>query len=117
MALIVGWILWCVVVLLALGWAYGLRNIAASGQPQTWGTVVLALFWWVIALVFLFSHANKLHILWAAPVAFVLSFLVAPPVGIPVLSPIVLGVAHAFLTVVTLGVKRADKGSPEWPGS
>jgi amino acid transporter len=113
MAAIIGWILWCAVVFLALGWAYGLRNIPASGQPQTWGTVVLALFWWVIALVFLFSHANKLQILWAVPVAFVLSFFVSPPVGIPVLSPIVLGVAHPFLTVVTLGVKQGEKGPVE----
>jgi hypothetical protein len=113
MAVIMGWILWGIVVFLALAWAYGCRNVTASGQPPQWGTVVLTLFWWVIAVVFLVSGANKLHILWAAPVAFVLSFLVSPPMGIPLLSPIVLGVAQAFMAVVTLGVKQGEKGSLE----
>jgi hypothetical protein len=108
MALTIGWVLWGIVALLALGWAYGCRNAVASGQPPQWGTVVLTLFWWVVALVFLFSHANTLHILWAAPLAFVLSFLVSPPMGIPVLSPLVLGIAQAFMTVVTLGAKQRE---------
>ena len=113
MAVTVGWIAWGIVALLALTWAYGCRNAMASGQPPQWGTTVLTLFWWVVALVFLFSHANKLHILWAAPAAFVLSFLVSPPMGIPLLSPAVLGVAQAFMTVVTLGVKKEVKGGLE----
>ena len=113
MALTIGWVLWGIVALLALGWAYGCRNAMASGEPLQCGTTVLTLFWWVVALVFLFSHANKLHILWAAPAAFVLSFLVSPPMGIPVLSPVVLGVTQAFMTVVTLGVKKEVKGGLE----
>lgn len=113
MALTVGWIAWGIVALLALTWAYGCRNAMASDQPPQWSTTVLTLFWWVLALVFLFSHANKLHILWAAPAAFVLSFLVSPPMGIPLLSPVVLGVAQAFMTVVTLGVKKEVKGGLE----
>ena len=113
MALAIGWVAWGVVAFLALAWAYACRNAMASGEPPQWSSVVLTLFWWVVALAFLFSHANKLHILWAAPAPFVLSFFVSPPMGIPLLSPVVLGVAQAFVTVVTLGVKKEVKGGLE----
>jgi hypothetical protein len=106
---IIGWIIWGVVAFLALGWAYGCRNMKSSGQPPQWGTVVLTLFLWVIVIFFLVSGANKLHILWAAPVAFVLSFVISPPMGIPLLSPIVLGIAQAFMAVVTIGVEQGTK--------
>jgi hypothetical protein len=113
---IAGWIAWGVVALLALGWAYGCRNLSATGQSVAWGTAVLTLFWWIIAIVFIATPLNKLHIIWLTPVAFALSFLVAPPMGIPMISPIVLLVTRIFLAVITLGVEKHDApgGGPEF---
>lgn len=104
--MLIGWILWTIIAFLALGWSYGCRHALASGEPPQWGTAVLTLFWWVLAVTFLCLRVNKLHILWAAPVAFVASFLVSPPMNIPLISPLVLGAARIFMRVITLGVKK-----------
>jgi hypothetical protein len=106
MPAIIGWIAWGIVTFLAIAWTYGCRKSVASGVPPQWGTAVLTLFWWIVAGVFLISGANKLHIFWAAPLAFFLSFLVSPPLNIPFVSPLVLMATRIFMSVVTLGIKK-----------
>ncbi|MDW8356228.1 MAG: hypothetical protein RMK57_17045, partial [Bryobacterales bacterium] len=86
---VIGWIAWATVVYVALSFAYGCRQYIASGQGFTWTTGVLTLFWWVIALFFLVTDVNKLHIIWLVPVAFVLAQFIGI-VGIPVISPLVM---------------------------
>ena len=106
MTTILGWIAWGIVAFLAVAWTYGCRRSVASGVPPQWGTAVLTLFWWIVAVVFVVSGANKLHIFWAAPVAFLLSFLVSPPITIPLVSPLVLMATRVFMTIVTLGIEK-----------
>lgn len=67
---------------------------------------MLTLFWWIIAVTFLVSPLSKIHILWVAPAAFVISFVLSPPMGVPILSPVLLVMARIFVHLVSLGVEN-----------
>ena len=102
---VIGWIAWVGVVFLAVTFAYGCRKCAAAGQDFQWATGVQTFFWWVIAVVFLITPFNKLHIIWLVPLGFFLAQFVALA-GIPILSPLILLVTRMFLALVLIGVKR-----------
>jgi len=101
---IIGWIAWSVVAFLALSFSYGCRKYASTGLGFQWATGVQTLFLWIIAILFLITPINKLHIIWLAPIAWLLSQRIALS-GIPILSPLVLLVTRIFLGVVLLGTK------------
>jgi hypothetical protein len=64
------------------------------------------IFLWFITLAFLIFHINKLHILWVAPVAVVLSFMLAPPfMVIPVLSQLVALLTRGYTSIISIGQK------------
>lgn len=102
MSEIVGWIIWVFDAYLALAFAYGCRRYATRDVGFQLATGVQTLFWWVIAIVFLLTPWNKLHIIWLLPLGFFSAQLIALG-SIPVISPIVLFVTRLFL----LGVKRS----------
>ena len=80
---IVGWIVWVLFVL--WGWtcfrilADRKRGLAGSfGDPATDITTLLyGLGCLVVAAVFLFVHASKLHLLWIGPAMFIPGMLAA----------------------------------------
>jgi len=62
------WGAWVLVVIAALGWAWGCRGDASQGGVNSI-TLTQAMFLCALAAVFPFTGWNKLHILWAAPAA------------------------------------------------
>jgi len=99
---IIGWVAWTFSVYLALSFAYGCRRTVRSGQSFQWATAVQTFFWWVIAVVFLFTPFNKLHILWLLPTLFFSAqFLVL--LRIPLLTPVVIFLTHIFMKLVLFG--------------
>ena len=86
---IVEWLAWSFVAFLALSLSIFCRTIVSQGKSFQWATAVQTFFWWITAIVFLFTPLNKLHILWLLPVLFFgARFLVFP--GIPILTPVIL---------------------------
>ncbi|MFA5027483.1 MAG: hypothetical protein WC713_06365, partial [Candidatus Methylomirabilota bacterium] len=86
---VLGWIVWGVVAFLAVTFACGCRRNTAAGQGFAWASGVMTLFWWLIAIVFLVTPLNKLHIIWLIPLGFFGASFIAIT-GVPVLSPLIL---------------------------
>jgi len=106
MGAIIGWISWVFVFYLAVTFAHSCRSWKRAGKSFMWPTAVFTFFVWVIAIVFLFSGFNKLHIIWITPVSFFLStFLVTG--GVPIISPIVMMLTKIFLEIILLGAKES----------
>ena len=104
---IIGWIIWGIVAIWALSFAFGCRSHTKSGQDFQWATGVQTFFLWLITILFLVFDLNKLHILWIAPAAFFTAQLLVF-VGIPILSPLVLFVTRIFLNIVLIGIRKSD---------
>lgn len=109
--LIIGWMAWAFSAYLALSFAYGCRKTVRSKSfyyPLLLPTAVQTLFWWVIAIVFLFTPFNKLHILWLLPVLFFgAQFLVHS--RILILTPVILFLTRIFMTLVLFGTSTSKK--------
>ena len=108
----IGWILWTVVVYLALSFVYGTRKYIRAGVPMQEATIVQTFFWWVIAIVFILTGWNKLHVLWIVPIAFYLGQLIGISRFPPIIAPIVLVLSRVFASIVLIGVPAPqDKAS------
>jgi hypothetical protein len=70
MTIIVGWVAWVIVAFLALLWVHGFRDSARKGERLGNSAAVTTFFFWVVAVVFLFTSYSKMHILWVAPLSF-----------------------------------------------
>lgn len=106
---IFGWIVWGVIAIFALSWAYGLRVYTKKGQPVPVAMAVQTLFLWVVAIVFLFVGSSKLNILWIAPICFVASFYLTLARRVPVLTPLVKWFTGLFVEIVLLGLRRPSE--------
>ena len=104
---IIGWIIWGIVTLLGI---FGIRDCRKSARSEQGldamsGMITLGL--WIISILFLVFGWNKLHIIWAAPVA----LLVIPRIigrDIPLLSPLLLYATGGFLTATLVGIKKIN---------
>jgi hypothetical protein len=106
---ILGWVIWGVVVALALAWTFGLRVYTKKGKSVPVVMAVQGLFLWVIAISFLFVGSSKLHILWVAPVCFVVSFFLTLARGVPVFTPTVMWFTGLFVEIALVGLKRPNE--------
>ena len=100
---ILGWILWLGVAFLCVSFAVGCRLYAKRGQGFQWGTAIQTLFWWILAILFLVTKWNKLHLIWLAPAA----FFAAPFLALgttPILSPLIRMLTYLFMQIVLLGI-------------
>jgi hypothetical protein len=104
--IILGWIIWAIIALLALSWAFGLRTYTRKGMSVPTAMAVQTLFLWVIVLFFFFFHFSKLHILWAAPVCFIASIYLTTGRRVPILTPLIMWFTGLCLEIVLLGLKR-----------
>lgn len=102
---LLGWLVWTILAFFAISWAHGLRTYARAGQSFTNATAVQTLFLWALAILFLVSDHSKLHILWLAPASFFLGMFLALS-GIPILTPLVLLITKAFVSLVLVGVRQ-----------
>jgi hypothetical protein len=102
---IVGWIVWAIVVYLALTFAWGCRTYMKAGCGFQWATGVQTFYLWVIALLFVIFDWSKLHMLWVTPILFFSAqFLVL--VGVPVVRPIILFATWVFLRLILIGINK-----------
>jgi hypothetical protein len=71
----VGWIIWGLLCLFAIGWSFGQYN---NYRQQKWfpNQIETVALWWLILAWSLFASLNKLHLLWLGPLAFVGPFVV-----------------------------------------
>lgn len=76
---IIGWLIWGIVLILAVLWTIGWRIAVVSQRPMQKSTGVFIFFLWVIDVLFFIFDWNKLHILWALPVSLVFSMRVVFP--------------------------------------
>lgn len=68
---ILGYILYGVLLLLALSWMWGVRT-----TPNIqYATVFGSFYFFLLSILFPFLHTNYLHLLWLIPAGFVLQFL------------------------------------------
>ena len=66
---IVGWILWAILVFIALGSLYFFLTSKQSVQAATMSTIVNQCI--LVAWTLYFPHFNKLHLLWLTPLSYV----------------------------------------------
>jgi hypothetical protein len=104
---IIGWIIWGIITLLAISWAYGCRVYFAQKSGFQIATGLQTFSWWIISLVFFVFPLNKLHILWVAPLAFwAARIIVYFPV--PIITPVILFFTNIFLILILIGVKKLN---------
>ena len=104
---VVGWIIWGILVVIAVSWAYGCRTYAKYGLGFHHATGMQTFFLWVIAVLFLFCDWHKLHILWVGPASiFLAQFLVIG--GIPGLSQLCILATTLFLEIILMGIGQDD---------
>ena len=89
----------------AIAWAFGLRRYAKMGKSVPTVVAVQTLFFWVIAVVFLFVGYSKLHILWILAISVLASFYLILGLRLPIISPLVLWFTGLFVEIVLLGLK------------
>lgn len=100
---LIGWVLWLLLLLLALSWLRGVRRYVSKGESVSYYTIIQTTFLWVILLTFLFASLNKLHILWVTPLAFFGTYVL---LAIPVLGGAILSISKIFTTIMCTGVKK-----------
>ncbi len=73
---------------------------------------VQTLFFWVIAVVFLFVGYSKLHILWIVAISVLASFYLVLGLRLPIISLLVLWLTGLLVEILVLGLKRRNAGPP-----
>lgn len=73
--ILIGWIVWSVLLLINLSLSWGIYDNHRRGKwfPNQIETVAI---WYLILIWSAFSSLSKLHLLWLAPIAFALPFVV-----------------------------------------
>jgi hypothetical protein len=106
--IIVGWIIWGLLVCVALTWTWGIRVYMKRGQgePVQFTTATQTMFLWFIVILFSIFNWNKLHILWVVPISIFLAQLLIIG-GIPILSSIFQNLTKLFLKIILV-----DSGLP-----
>ncbi len=115
---IIGWTAWGIVVLVAGLLSYGCRSHVKHRQYFNLGAGVQMLCFWVIVILFLIFEWNKLHLLWIAPLSFLVtslffSYLLAfAKLPMPLililfglLSPILMA-TRIFLGILLIGIEK-----------
>lgn len=103
---IIGWIAWVVVAFFAVTFVIGLRRYEKSGHGFQWATATQAMFFCIIAVLFLLYDWNKLHIIWVAPLSFVAAIIIFG--GVPFLLPLVMLFTKMFVSIILIGVKKPN---------
>lgn len=97
-----GWIIWSLLLSVCVFWSYGCRKYSQSAHGVMWQTITSTLFFWIILIVFLIFDWNKLHILWLAPLVWLLSQFVILA-GIPIITPLIMMILQIFMNLLLIG--------------
>lgn len=104
----VGWIIWASLVFGTFSLCFCCRKWVQGGIPFSMTTAIQAFFFFVLALTFLFIPLSKLHILWMAPVLFLMAQYLALT-KVPIISPIVFALSTIFMNLLLIGTRKSEK--------
>jgi hypothetical protein len=83
---VVGWGIWACVMILAVSWTSGCRIYAHRAEGVSILTLHQTLSFWILGFLFYITDWSKLHVLWAAPTAYISSYLLLHPRFLPSLG-------------------------------
>jgi hypothetical protein len=106
---VIGWLAWAAVACLAVSFVLGCRKYAAAGVGFPYANAIPTFFFSLITIAFLLSDANKLHILWIAPLSFFLATWLGLLTAMPFVGPLIRGATNLFMRVVLIGVKQPER--------
>lgn len=109
--LTIGWIVWACAAFTAITFIFWSRRKAQTGQTYTWPTAIFGLSVWMLAIIFLFTSWDKLHLLWLLPTAFVGSSILFFT-GVPIIGPFVLLLTNVFMRLLTIGIRIPNQNAP-----
>ncbi len=70
---ILAWIVWGVLLLVTLGFSYGIIRSLQMKKSFSYAILIQAILFWIIISVFYFTpQLSKYHIIWVAPLIFIL---------------------------------------------
>ena len=101
--LIIGYLLYVVLLFLALTWMFGVRVTPAPMYP----TILGSFYFTILAITFPFLSDNFLHLLWLIPLGFIVSF-VSNIIFIPrlvLLDPLLRGILNVYSGILKLGLR------------
>lgn len=75
MVVYLGWLIWLVGLIVAVGWVYGIRNYMRRGMGVTQQTVNTTMLFFVSLIVTLSLRISPYHLLWLFPLSWVLGTL------------------------------------------
>lgn len=78
---IIGWIVWAFVAFLAVTFPIAIYQKHKKNEAVQIATVVQTICFAIITIIFILSGWNKLHILWIAPLSFVIASILAYSIG------------------------------------
>jgi len=70
-----GWLIWLVGLIVAVGWAFGVRTTLRSGSGITQQTVNTTMLFFVSLLVILSFRISPYHLLWLFPLSWLMGTL------------------------------------------
>jgi len=71
--IIIGWILWVLLAFIAFSLSLGCWTYIKQGRRVQRATVMQAILFVLLAIIFIVFDWNKIHIVWAAPLIFFLT--------------------------------------------
>ncbi|MET0012052.1 MAG: hypothetical protein ABW088_00225 [Sedimenticola sp.] len=95
--LVAGWVVWSVLLVLAVIWTVGLLTQRGVGSHM----LTITIMWWLLIAWTLFMPINKLHLVWLAPLTVVAGVVTASSrsVFLTIILLVVLGYGLFHLTV------------------
>lgn len=81
----IGWIIWGTLVFFAINWTFGIFYYLKTGKSVTKAIILQTASFWIIAVAFLLTGWNKLHLIWLVPLVYLIEMILSPSlfVGIP----------------------------------
>jgi len=79
--IIIGWIVWAFVAFLAITFPIGIYGKFKKGEGVQKATIYQTIAFIIIAIVFLLTDWNKLHIIWVAALSFIIMSFLAYSIG------------------------------------
>src|SRR3989337_3188578 len=74
----IGWIIWGTLVFFAINWTFGVIYYLKTKKKVTKATILQTVSFWIIAIVFLLTSWNKLHLIWLVPLIYLAERILSP---------------------------------------
>lgn len=104
---VLGWVAWSALAFVSISWVYGCRTYVAIKRGVSSITVTQTMLLLLLAVGFLVFPWPKLHVLWAAPLAYLAPYLLLP---IPVVGHLLGLLSLLFGSTVCIGLRQGGSG-------